>query len=360
MNGVNQAMNNTLNFALIGCGVISPVHARSISEIPGARLAAVCDIVEDKARRLAAVYPADVYPDYRALLAREDIDVIDVLTPSGLHAEIGVAAARAGKHVIVEKSMDITREKADALIAACRKAGVKLGCIFQHRFDRAALELKRTIDDGELGCLNFGGAYTQWYRSPKYYGGDSWRGTWALDGGGALINQSIHYIDLLQYFMGPVSEVHAYCARRVHDIEAEDTAVAVLRFASGALGVIEGMTSAYPGFQSRLEIFGSAGGVVIEDDVIVNRNLGGQDIISEPEAGRSIAGTSSKDIWHLSHKRQIEDMIDAINEDRDPLVGGVEGRKALEIVLAIYESNRTGKPVSLQHDHSHDRRLNCG
>lgn len=338
-----------LRFAIVGCGVIAPTHARSIDELPGAQLAAVCDVLPEKARALAQTYPADVYDDYRQMLQRQDIDVVTVLTPSGLHAEIGIAAARAGKHVIVEKPMDVTLEKADALIRACREAGVKLCVISQHRFDPAVAALKQAIDAGRLGQLNFGGSHTKWYRSQAYYDSGSWRGTWALDGGGALINQSIHYVDLLAYMVGPVEEIHAYCAARAHErIEVEDMAVAALKFKSGALGLLEGTTAAYPGFCARLDVYGGEGSVIIENDQVLEWRLrSGEPCPVTAEQTSFIGGTSSKDIWHHSHRRQIQDMIHAIHEDREPLVNGEEGRRALEIVLAVYESSRTGKTVRL-------------
>ncbi len=338
-----------IRFALVGCGVIAPVHARSIDELPDAKLVAVCDILPEKARRLAEFYPSDVYTDYCEMVRRDDIDVVVVLTPSGLHAEVGIAAAEAGKHVIVEKPMDVTLAKADALIAACQRAGVKLTSISQHRFDPPVVALKQAIADGHLGQLNFGGSHTKWYRSQEYYDSGSWRGTWALDGGGALINQSIHYVDLLQHMMGPVEELHAYCSGRAHErIEVEDIAVASVKFRSGAIGLLEGSTAAYPGFCARLDIYGTHGSVIIENDQIVEWQMRDQmPCPVQPEPTGFIGGTSSKDIWHLSHKRQIADMIAAIREDREPFVNGAEGRKPLEIVLAVYESARTGKPVRL-------------
>lgn len=338
-----------LNFAVVGCGVIARTHLKCIEELPGARLIALCDIEREKAEMLADEYPADIYTDYNELFMRDDIDIVSVLTPSGLHAEIGIAAARAGKHVIVEKPMDVSLEKADALIEACRAAGVKLSCISQHRFDHAIVALKHAVDDGKLGRLNFGGSHTKWYRSQEYYDSGGWRGTWELDGGGALINQSIHYVDMLQYIMGPVEELRAYCVCRAHErIEVEDIAVAVVKFKSGAVGLIEGNTSAYPGFCSRLDIYGSDGSVIIEDDRIKEWHLKSGETSNVPvDNTTSIAGSSSKNIWHISHKRQIADCIQAVLEDREPLINGLEGRRPLEIVLAIYESARTGKTIKL-------------
>ncbi len=334
-----------LRFGIVGCGVIGPTHARCIQELPGAELTAVCDIVPERSGRLAQQYGCESYTDYTAMLQHPDLDIISICTPSGLHAEMGITAARLGKHVIVEKPIDISLAKADALIAACREAGVRLSTISQHRFDPAVVELKTAIDAGRLGRLVFAGAYTQWYRAQAYYDSGDWRGTWEIEGGGALINQSIHYIDLMQYLVGPVESLQGYAGCLAHErIAVEDTAVAAVRFRSGALGVIEGMTSAFPGFCARLEIFGTRGGVVIEDDRIKEWRLqDGDAYAGSLEAGVSIAGSSSLDIWHHGHRRQIADVLDAVRSNRPPRVDGVEGRKPLEIVLAVYAASRSGQ-----------------
>jgi UDP-N-acetyl-2-amino-2-deoxyglucuronate dehydrogenase len=338
-----------IRFGIIGCGVIAPTHARCLDELADAELVAVCDVVPEKARVLAAQFPAQVYSSCAEMLAQAPIDAVCVLTPSGLHAEVGTAAAQAGKHVLVEKPMDVTLERADALILACRAAGVKLGVISQHRFDPAVMALKQAVAAERLGQLIFGGAHTKWYRSQEYYDSGDWRGTWALDGGGALINQSIHYVDLLQYIMGEVAEIHAYTATRAHQrIEVEDIAVAALKFRSGALGLLEGSTSAYPGFVARLDINGTQGSVIIENDQISAWRLRTDEASPVPnEDSGFIGGTSSKNIWHHSHRRQLADFIAAIRENRPPLVSGEEGRKPLEIVLAVYASAKSGKTIRL-------------
>lgn len=340
-------MDEPLRFAIVGCGVIAPIHALSLEELPAAKLVAVCDIVPEKAQALASQYGVDAYLEYAVMFQREDIDVVLVLTPSGLHAQVGIAAAQAGKHVIVEKPIDVLLENAQAMVDACRAAGVVLSSISQHRFDPAIQALKAAVDDGCLGQLNFGGAHTKWYRAQEYYDSGNWRGTWALDGGGALINQSIHYVDLLTYIMGPVAELHGYCASRAHErIEVEDLAVASLKFTSGALGLLEGSTLAYPGFFARLDVNGGLGSVVIENDQVKDwALLSGQPCPVPVEPVGFIGGTSSKNIWHHSHKRQIMEVIEAISTGRPPLVTGEEGMRALEIVLGVYESSRTGQTI---------------
>ncbi|HEY4025894.1 MAG TPA: Gfo/Idh/MocA family oxidoreductase, partial [Candidatus Dormibacteraeota bacterium] len=257
--------DRTYGFGIIGCGVIAPFHARAVGELPNARLVAVADVIPERAGRLAAEFGAEAHTEVDALLARPDVDVVSVCVPSGLHAEIGVRAAAAGKHVVVEKPIDITLEAADRLIAACRDRGVTMTVISQNRFRPAVQRLRELIDAGRLGRLVVGDAVVKWYRSQDYYDSGDWRGTWALDGGGSLMNQGVHYTDLLQWMMGPVDRVFARCATATHErIEVEDVAVALLHFASGAVGVLEASTAVYPGLSERLEVTGTGGTVIIE------------------------------------------------------------------------------------------------
>jgi UDP-N-acetyl-2-amino-2-deoxyglucuronate dehydrogenase len=353
-------MGDEIRFGLIGCGVISKTHAEQIDRIDGARLVAVADVEEEKARNLAEKYKVDWYHDYLELLKREDIDVVNILTPSGMHADMAIEAAKYGKHIIAEKPIDITLEKANSMIEVCRDAGVKLATISQHRFDPSTVKVKESIVQGNLGSPVLGQAAVNWYRSQDYYDSGEWRGTWALDGGGALMNQSIHTIDLLQYLMGPVESINAHTATLTHErIEVEDVAVATVKFTNGALGTIIGTTSAYPGLSARLEVFGTHGSAVIDNDVLTNYYLrseeekgemygGGKAVnLAKQENNEDVAGASDPAaIFGDSHRIQIQDMIDAIREDREPLVNGEEGLKPLEIILAIYESAKTGKTVT--------------
>lgn len=339
-------MGKTYRFALIGCGVISETHAKEIEAIENATLVAVVDPDEEKARTLAVRFGADMYLDYKELLKRDDIDIVNILTPSGTHAAIAMEAALAGKHIITEKPMDVTIEKAKSMIKTCREADVKLAVISQHRFDPSAIEVKNAIDEGNLGNLVLGQAAINWYRSQEYYDSGEWRGTWDLDGGGALMNQGIHTIDLLQYFMGPVVKVEARTATLAHErIEVEDVAVATVTFENGALGTIVGTTSAYPGLSARLEIFGTEGTARIEDDQLTHYFLKSSvEEVNLADTNSSIGGTGAAEpgaILGNSHRMQIEDMIQAIEEDREPLVNGEEGIKPLEIILSIYESAKS-------------------
>jgi UDP-N-acetyl-2-amino-2-deoxyglucuronate dehydrogenase len=274
--------------------------------------------------------------------------VVCVCVPSGLHAVIGVQAAKAGKHLVVEKPIDVSLDAADRLIDAAQAAGVALTVISQHRFDPGLVELKGLLDDRALGRLVLGEASTKWYRTQGYYDSAAWRGTYALDGG-SLMNQGVHYVDLLRWCMGPAAEISAVCSTQAHQMEAEDTALAVVRFASGAVGTIMSSTAAFPGFPQRLEITGTEGTVTVEDGRIVGRALTadpGSPPASAADAGRSAAADPAA-VDVASHAAQLADLLDAADTGREPAVSGRSGRDALEIVLAVYESSRTGRPVTL-------------
>jgi UDP-N-acetyl-2-amino-2-deoxyglucuronate dehydrogenase len=332
-------------FGIIGTGVIATMHADAIASLPGARLAAITDVNTAAATAFAAARAVPAEPDLGALLAREDVEVACVCVPSGLHAEIGIQAARAGKHLVVEKPIDVTLEAADRLIAATRSAGVALTVISQHRFSPGLIEAKRTL--ASLGRLVLGEASTKWYRTQAYYDSAAWRGTWAMDGG-SLLNQGVHYVDLLRWCMGPVAEVTAVCTTQAHQIEVEDTALAIVRFTSGAVGTILSSTAASPGFPQRLEITGTRGTVTVEDSQITRRAIEddprpARD--SDPGAG---AAADPGALGTAGHAAQIADLLAAIDEGREPAVSGEAGRDALEIVCAIYESSRSGRPVLLR------------
>ena len=254
-------------FGIVGCGMISTFHARAIADVQGAKLVACFDTREAAAEKFAADNDCKSYTKLDAMLADPKVDIVTIATPSGAHMEPAVAAAKAGKHVIVEKPLEITLKKCDRIIEACEKAGVQVGAIFPSRFHDSSVKLKRAIDGGRFGRLTLGDAYVKWFRTQEYYDSGAWRGTWALDGGGALMNQAIHSVDLLTWLMGPVVEIQANTATLAHErIEVEDAAVATLRFANGALGVLEATTAAYPGYLKRIEIHGSEGSAVLEEE----------------------------------------------------------------------------------------------
>ncbi|HEX3654819.1 MAG TPA: Gfo/Idh/MocA family oxidoreductase [Pirellulales bacterium] len=344
-----------VGFGIIGCGMIANFHARAIKDNRGAKLVACFDTFAQAADRLAASQGCKAYHDLDKMLADPQVEVVTIGTPSGAHLEPALAAARAGKHVIVEKPLEITLKRCDAIIDACRKAKVKLSAIFPSRFHDSSIELRRAIERGRFGKLTLGDAYVKWFRQQAYYDSGAWRGTWELDGGGALMNQAIHSVDLLTWFMGPVVEIRSQTATLAHQrIAVEDTAVATLRFASGALGVIEASTAAYPGYLKRLEISGSEGSAAMEEEDIVRWDFAKADkrdaAIAQQMADRKSTGGGASDpsaIGHHGHARQFRDVLDAIKKNRDPAVDGKEGRRSVEIILGIYKAAETGRPVEL-------------
>jgi UDP-N-acetyl-2-amino-2-deoxyglucuronate dehydrogenase len=343
-------------FGIVGTGVIAQTHAEAIAAIPAAALVAVTDVVPERARAFARKHGCTAEPDLDALLARPDVEVVSVCVPSGLHAAVGVQVAAAGKHLVVEKPIDVSLAAADRLIGAARAAGVVMTVISQHRFDPGLVELRRLLDQGALGRLVLGEASTKWYRSQGYYDSAAWRGSWALDGG-ALMNQGIHYVDLLRWSMGPLAEVTGVCMTQTHQVEVEDVALAVLKFSSGAVGTIVASTAVFPGFAQRLEISGTDGTVVIEDGQIVHRafigerpepgDRGSRVGISAAVPGAASAAASASALGSSSHAAQIADLLAAIDQRREPSVTGQNGREALEVVCAVYESASEGRAFVL-------------
>jgi predicted dehydrogenase len=344
-----------IGFGIVGAGMISRFHAKALAEVRGAKLVACCYTAPGRAAALAAEVGCRGYDSLEAMLVDKDVDAVTVGTPSGAHMDPAVAAARAGKHVIVEKPLEITLKKCDKIIDACDKAGVKLGSIFPSRFHDSSKLMKQAVDAGRFGRLTLGDAYVKWYRTQQYYDSGAWRGTWALDGGGALMNQAVHTVDLLAWFMGPVAEVQAYTATLAHErIEVEDVAAATLRFENGALGVIEATTAAFPGYLKRIELHGSGGSAVLEEEDIKNWDFAKKErsdaaVLRQMNARKSTGGGAADPaaIGHHGHTMQFQDFVDAIRKDRTPAIDGREGRRSVEIILAIYKSAQSGKKVSL-------------
>jgi predicted dehydrogenase len=340
-----------IRFALIGAGNIGKIYVAAFAQIPDAVVTVVCDSVEATGRALAEQCGAQWVADYRDAVARTDVDAVIVATPSGTHAEVAVAAASAGKHLLVEKPLEITLGRADAIIQAAEMAGVVLACIFGLRFTVGAAQAKAAVDAGRLGRLALADVAVKWYRPQSYYN-SSWRGTWAIDGGGALMNQSIHCVDLVQWLAGPVASVIGRTTTLAHRMETEDTASAVLTYANGALGVIQGATSCWPGDPARVELRGDRGTIALEEGRIVVWKLA--DATPQEEAAmlalEGAGGTGAADplaIGFEKHRRQIVDCIDAIRTGRPPAVSGREARCAVEIVRAVYRSAQTGAAVTL-------------
>lgn len=338
----------TTGFAIAGSGMISRIHAEAINAIDRAELRAVWGRDPDRTRKFAAKYGAQPFTNFEEMISRAEISAVNICTPSGTHADLGIRAASSGKHVLVEKPIEITLARADSLIATCRENNVKLGVIFQSRFLPEVLRLKKAVDEGLFGKLILGDAYVKWYRAPEYYGPTSWHGTLTLDGGGALINQAIHTVDLLRWLMGPVESAFAFKgALRYPHIEAEDTLVANVKFANGALGVIEAATSVRPGFKRRLEISGECGTAVLDGDNITVWDLVGQPVETGQAASVTDGSSNPAAIATEGHRLQIEDFVRAINENSEPAVNGLEGRKSLELIEAIYTAAREGRPITL-------------
>lgn len=342
-------------FAIVGCGMIAHFHAKAIADCRGAKLVACFDNAPAAADRLAEATGCRAYYELSAMLADPAVQVVTIATPSGAHMEPAVAAARAGKHVIIEKPLDITLKRCDAIIDACRKAGVVLSTVFPSRFHDSSVEMKRAVEGGRFGRLTMGDAIVKWYRTQQYYDSGAWRGTWALDGGGALMNQAIHSVDLLTWLMGPVVEVQAQTALLAHErIAVEDAAVATVKFANGALGVIEASTAVYPGYLKRVEIHGSEGSAVLEEEDLkvwdfAKPNKRDEAIRQRMLEKKSTGGGAAdpKAIGHHGHTRQFEDVLKAIKKGQQPQIDGPEGRRSVEIILAIYKSAETGKAVKL-------------
>jgi UDP-N-acetyl-2-amino-2-deoxyglucuronate dehydrogenase len=340
-------------FGIVGTGTIGVFHADAIANVPNARLVAATDVSADRAESFAAAHGCAAEPSLDALLSRSDVDMVSVCVPSGRHADVGIAAARAGKNLVIEKPIDVSLAAADRLIEAAEAAGVTVTVISQHRFDPGLAELRRLIRAGALGRLLLGQASTKWYRGQDYYDSAGWRGTWAMDGG-ALMNQGIHYADLLAWCMGPVAEVSAVTVTQAHAMEAEDCALAIVRFGSGAVGTITASTAVFPGFAQRLEVSGTDGTVIIEDDAIIYRGLRGE--LPAPGRAGSAVGTgvtipavaaSAASLDAAGHTAQIADLIAAVDEGREPLVTSADARATLELVCAVYQSAREGRPVAL-------------
>jgi UDP-N-acetyl-2-amino-2-deoxyglucuronate dehydrogenase len=347
-----------LGCAIVGCGMIARFHARALQEVPGARLLALVSRNVANGRKLNGELglACDVYDHLAPVLARRDIHMVIVTTPSGAHLEPAVAAAGAGKHVVVEKPLEITLERCDRIISACERNDVQLCTIFPSRFADANRALKAAVDAGRFGRVTLGETTCKWWRPQSYYDEGGWKGTQALDGGGALMNQAIHNVDLLLWLMGPVTQLSGFTATLAHErIEVEDTAVACLRFASGALGVIQATTSVYPGLPKTVSIHGDRGSVVIQQDDVLRWDLSPETEedrrVRERFAQRTGASGGASNpaaISHVGHARQLADFVEAVQSGRPPLVDGREGRRAVEVIAGIYRSAAEGRTITLE------------
>ena len=339
-----------INFAIIGCGRIAKRHAELLGtgQVAGARLAAVCDIQRDRAEAFGAKYGVPAFASIDAMLAAPGIDAVAVLTPSGMHAEHAIQVAGSKRHVLVEKPMALTLTDADAMIRACDAAGVGLYVVKQNRFNVPVVKAREALDAGRFGKLVLGTVRVRWCRDQSYYAHDDWRGTWAQDGG-VLSNQASHHVDMLSWFMGGVESVHARGITALVDIEAEDTAVATLKFRSGALGVIEATNAARPkDMEGSLSVLGSTGAVEIAG-FSVNKIRTWQ--FTQPEARDADVmerfSVNPPNVYGFGHQAYYEHMVDVLANGAKPLVDGHEGRQSLELIMALYESIASGCEVPL-------------
>ncbi|HLT94632.1 MAG TPA: Gfo/Idh/MocA family oxidoreductase [Membranihabitans sp.] len=345
----NSNTNGTFNFAIIGTGSIAGLHIKAITDIPHARVVALCSSSPERAVQAEEKFGIKTYFDLDTMFDAQSIDAVIICTASGSHLEPCKASAQRGIHVLSEKPLEVTLERAREMIDVCRENQVKLACVFQSRFKPDFQRLYDAVQNNQLGKLILGNAFIIWYRPEEYYSSSPWRGTLEGDGGAALINQGIHTIDLLQNVMGPVKSVTAKVKTVVHDIEGEDLGVAMLEFQNGAMGVIQGSTAAYPGHPERLEVYGENGSVIMEAGKIISWNIKDEESKNENahSSGKDSGASDPMAIDYAHHKYQIEDFIEAIRENREPVVTGEEGLKALALIRAIYESSSSGKSIDL-------------
>ncbi|MCW5942847.1 MAG: Gfo/Idh/MocA family oxidoreductase [Fimbriimonadaceae bacterium] len=347
-----------IRFGVVGCGAIHGTHCDAIGKIAGATLAGVYDVVPERSGAAGEKFGVKAHRSFGSLL--NAVDAVCVCVPSGLHAQLALKAVRAGKHVVVEKPVDVKVAPATKLVRAARDAGVKLTVISQHRFAADIRRVRDAVQSGELGRPLIGDSFTKWYRTQAYYDSGAWRGTWKLDGG-SLMNQSVHYIDMIQWIMGGVAAVRAIMRTAAHDIEAEDVAYALVEYRNGAIGVIHGATVAYPGFAERLEVSGTYGSMIVEGDRLKFCELDpnapsdpspyGKGVQKQPtpkvtsqDDGPPVLGGANDPtaIWGEQHRLQIEDFVRAIHDDRDPFITGEDALEPLKVLEAIYRSGRNG------------------
>ncbi len=331
-----------IQIGLIGGGNISGTHARAAAAIPGVAISAVVGSNAAKVEKLAREHNARAFTDFNAFLSHRPLDLVVIGSPSGCHADQGIAAAQHGLHVLTEKPLDVTTARCDALIAATQKARVKLGVMFQDRTKPDIIKLKQSIDRGDIGKPLLIDARVKWYRPPDYYSGSKWRGVLALDGGGALMNQGVHTVDLLLWLFGDATRVQSRIATSLHKIEAEDTAIAIFEFAGGALCTLQATTAAYPGYPRRVEVTGTKGTVILEHDRIVAADIpDAPDDLLQSSTGDTNPSASTAVVSDVSgHKAILEDFLRAIETNGTPLCDGKEGRRSVALIEEIYGAAR--------------------
>jgi len=347
-------MKKKYGFGIIGLGAIAGIHAKAIKDIENAEITAVFDTAPGRASDFAKLYGGKPYEDFTAFLSDTDTDFVTITTPSGLHQDVSIAAAKAGKHLIVEKPLEITTERCQKIIAAAAENKVLLSGIFQNRFFNASQKIYEALVKGRFGKLILCNAYVKWFRSQEYYDSGIWRGTKEFDGGGALMNQAIHALDLLLWIGGDIREVSAFSSTLAHErIDVEDVLVSTLKFENGALGTIEATTAAWPGSSKRIEILGTAGTAIMEEEKIIRWDFAkeepGDEEIKNQIGGTASAGGSSDPmgISYEGHKRQFEDCIKALETGSKLLIDGETAAKTVTLVEAIYKSAEIKTTVKL-------------
>lgn len=338
-------------FGIIGCGMISSYHAQSIQEINGARLVGFADVNAEAARASAAKFAVRPFETVERLLECDDIEIVSICVPNGLHAKVAIAALDAGKNVVLEKPMCISVKECDEIIDKCEQTGKLLTVISQFRYEPYVEAIKNAVDSGALGRLTLGSVSTNFFREPQYYKQAAWRGTWNLEGGGALINQGIHGLDILTHIMGDVKSVTCLARTVVHKIEVEDTLCATLEFCSGALGTVTAATTAYPGYPRRMEIYGAQGSVITEGETVLKWNVPQARLPENVDYAASVhkvAGDPAASMNDLGHLRQLENFVSCVRDNTRPDIDKYEGAKTIRYIMAMYEANITKKQVDIK------------
>ena len=340
-------MTRTFRFGIWGCGSISVVHAEAIHQMDDAEVYGAFDLIETSKNKFCERYHIKAFASCEELAMSADIDAVCICLPSGLHYDAAMLCIRNKKHVVIEKPMTLTSQQAGNIIDAAKENGVFVTVISQLRYSKAVREVRRIVDSGKLGIITLGNAIMKYWRSPEYYASSTWRGTWEMDGGGALMNQGIHGVDLLQYFMGKVVSVSAYAKTLVHNIQTEDTLTAILEYENGAIGTIQATTSVSPGYGRRIEISGSKGTIVLCEDTIEVCDVEGENNLVTDERKSYDSANRHDGIDCSLHAAQLRDFIKAVLSNENPWIDAYEGKKSVDIICAIYESAQTGKKIYL-------------
>lgn len=339
--------DSTIGYAVIGTGLVGPTHARFANQAHGAQLRVVCDLRADRGEPIAEQLGAQWIADYHEVMQRDDVQIVSICLPTALHLEVATAAAEAGKHVLVEKPIELNVDRALELIATCRRHGVKLGAVFNRRFVYGTRRAHDVVHAGEMGRLLVADMSFKSWRPAHYYTDSGWRGTWGMEGGAALINQGVHGVDLMTWIAGPIKRVQGHARHlRHHHIEADDTTIAVCEYQSGALGIIECTTSVYPRQLDRIELHGERGTIKLEEYAIAEWQLEGVPRGEPDPAARELPGADRG--TSVGHYLQVQDMIDAVREGRDPVITGEDALHSLAVIEAIYQAERTGGPVDVR------------